>query len=206
MHRSFLDLLFKKPKIEADWKQEWSPTRNGWFDAVSKTCFSVCTQSMSSSSHTSSFFITFIAYNRCVCFRRTSKTLTNYIFSPRFWIRCSYFCITSSANDLDKVKIIESETFVNMLIAFYLYTSIVNWLMRYVTIFVNFIIITWIVKSVLVLFVRITNWFQPKVLKKRVLQNYSLNPKSDSLDEYEVVEVVTVGLECRAFSYRAIYV
>ena len=29
------------------WKQECNPTRNGWLDATSKTCFSVCTQSMS---------------------------------------------------------------------------------------------------------------------------------------------------------------
>ena len=40
------------------WKHEWRPTRNGWFEAVSKTCFSVWTQSISSSSVTSSFFIT----------------------------------------------------------------------------------------------------------------------------------------------------
>ena len=29
------------------WKQEWRPTRNGWLEATSKTCFSVWTQSMS---------------------------------------------------------------------------------------------------------------------------------------------------------------
>ena len=31
----------------AVWKHEWSPTRKGWFDACSKTCFSVWTQSIS---------------------------------------------------------------------------------------------------------------------------------------------------------------
>lgn len=29
------------------WKQEWRPTRKGWLEACSKTCFSVWTQSMS---------------------------------------------------------------------------------------------------------------------------------------------------------------
>ena len=29
------------------WKQEWRPTKNGLVDACSKTCFSVCTQSIS---------------------------------------------------------------------------------------------------------------------------------------------------------------
>jgi len=29
------------------WKHECSPTRNGWLEAISNTCFSVCTQSMS---------------------------------------------------------------------------------------------------------------------------------------------------------------
>ena len=36
-----------KNSLEGVWKHEWRPTRNGWFDAVSNTCFSVCTQSMS---------------------------------------------------------------------------------------------------------------------------------------------------------------
>lgn len=60
------------------WKQEWSPTRKGWFEAISKTCFSVCTQSMSSSSLTSSFFITFIAYIRSVSFNRTWSYQWNF--------------------------------------------------------------------------------------------------------------------------------
>jgi hypothetical protein len=64
--------------LAVTWKQEWSPTRNGWLLAVSKTCFSVCTQSMSSSSVTSSFFITWpkkIIFKICTTLIMRSRSI-----------------------------------------------------------------------------------------------------------------------------------
>ena len=91
---------------EGVWKHECRPTRNGWFEAVSKTCFSVCTQSMSSSSHTNSFLITFIAYNRCVGFNRTKSTW-NYLKQSLKWNH--YLGIWTPSNHPNQIKIIKFE-------------------------------------------------------------------------------------------------
>ena len=65
---------------------------------------------MSSSSQTSSFLITFIAYKRFVGFNRTSKTLKYY--SKKILIvkiHVTYLGITSTANNSNQIKIVQTE-------------------------------------------------------------------------------------------------
>jgi len=46
LHKTIF-LLWYDLYLLSVWKQECSPTRKGWFEACSKTCFSVWTQSIS---------------------------------------------------------------------------------------------------------------------------------------------------------------